>query len=92
MSGSAQCPHGSYLFNIEVANIEDDTIKYADITGRCESCGKPLIFRSDLPMGVNWRHPTISPDGQELRLPCSVEGDEVDETKNRASFSIRQVI
>lgn len=88
MTGSAQCPHLEFSFNVNVARIEDDTLKMADITGKCQNCGKPMVFRSDLPIGVNWSHPTISPDAQELRIPCYVEGDEVDEKRRRAGFSV----
>lgn len=76
-------------FQCNVANIEDDTIKYADISARCDICHKPAVFRSDLPLGVNWRHPTLSMDAQELSLPFTIEGDEFDEDKPRPSYSIK---
>ncbi|MER9665501.1 hypothetical protein [Mesorhizobium sp. M0130] len=91
MSGSAQCPHVDFQFEVKVARFDDDTIKQADITGRCINCDKPLVFFCDLPMGVSWTHPTLSTDAQELRLPVVVLGDEVDEAKPRPSFSVREV-
>lgn len=91
MTGSTQCPHLQFGFNVNVARIEGDTIKAADITGRCLNCGQPVVFRCDLPMGVSWSHPTLSPDATELRLPCFVEGDVVDE-RPRPEFSMRAVL
>lgn len=91
MSGSSQCPHLDFSFQINVARFEDDTIKQADITGKCMNCDQPIVFRCDLPMGVSWTHPTLSSDAQELRLPVVVLGDEVDEAKPRPSFSVREI-
>lgn len=88
MSGSAQCPHLEFAFQIRVDRFEDDTIKQAEIRGKCLNCDRPIVFRCDLPMGVSWTRPALSTDAQELRLPIVVEGDEVDESKPRASFTV----
>ncbi|CAN7301881.1 hypothetical protein LJR231_001540 [Phyllobacterium sp. LjRoot231] len=87
MSASTQCPHPDFQFQVNVANIEDDTIKMVDITGHCTICGKAAVFRG-VPLGVSWHHPTVSVDGQELRVPMVVDGDEVDENRKRISVSI----
>lgn len=88
MSASTQCPHTDFYFNVAVARIENDTLKMADITGRCTVCGKAAVFRCKAPIGMNWDFPTTSPDAQELRLPFSVDGDPVDEARPRPGFSI----
>lgn len=87
MSGTSQCPHLEFAFDVKIARIKDDTIKMADIAGCCTTCGKAAVFRG-LPFGVNWQHPTGSPDGQELRIPFVIDGDEVDEARPRISFGI----
>lgn len=85
----AQCPHTEYSIQCDVSNIEDDTIKMIDITGKCVTCGKPLRFRGNFGMGVEWGNPTLSVDRQQLRVPCVVAGDEVDENKRRLNLKIR---
>lgn len=91
MTASSQCPHLEFSFQVNVARFENDTLKMADISGRCVTCAQPLVFRCAAPMGINWSTPTLSPDAQELRVPMAVLGDDVDEGKRRPSFSIKEM-
>lgn len=89
MSASTQCPHTQFKADVKVTRTEDTNIKYADITIVCVDCGKPAHFRG-CPFGVTPAHPTMAPDGSELRAPFTV-GDEDYDGKGMG-FVGRQVV
>lgn len=86
MSASTQCPHTTFQATVEVARLEDNTLKYAEVRIICIDCGKPAVFRG-LDVGVNPDRPTCAFGDDEARLPFIVQGDPA--PKDSASFSVR---
>ena len=85
---SSRCPHSDVHFHINNAGFGNTNIHYLEITGHCNICDKPLVFRG-APLGMTPMHPTMALDGSEIRLPFLVEGEEYD--GNAMGFVGRQV-
>ncbi|HEX5264429.1 MAG TPA: hypothetical protein VFW13_12930 [Phenylobacterium sp.] len=77
MSASAQCPHGSIEFNLNVVGFGDTNIRYLEIRGRCKGCDATIRFQG--PHGLSPEQPTVSSVlGDEASLPFMFGDEEYD--------------
>jgi hypothetical protein len=74
------CKHEEFNANVAVHRIQksdlepDEIVAYqADIKVECRQCGQPFEFFG-LPMGMSFYQPTISIDGQVMRVPLIIPG------------------
>lgn len=88
MTASSQCPHPSFGWSIDIFDFldEGDTLRRIVIKGHCTVCDKAVIFRG-MPHGTLWDRPTMAIDGTEVDLPVQIEGDPVDEDRQRICVS-----
>lgn len=88
----ANCPHLNFVVHANVGRIQksesepENIVAYmADIKVCCHECGQPFEFLG-LPHGLSFYRPTVSIDGQELRVPLVIPGSRPPE--GLAGFSV----
>lgn len=75
------CNHKSFAAKCEVSRLVKPTNKSdiaddytMDVTVKCAECGMPFEFIG-VPAGISFKHPTVSADFKELRVPIRPNTD-----------------
>lgn len=76
MNATTQCPHVDLDITINNASFGNTNLHYLEITASCQTCGKPMVFRSDR-AGMQPNCPTRSLDGREVIIPFLGDGEEL---------------
>lgn len=70
------CEHLNFSAKVDVARLTDasgQVVAYnAEVKVTCAECGEPFVFSA--PFGLNPTSPTMSLDGQTLRVPIAPAG------------------
>lgn len=77
MSASVRCPHSDLDIHVNVVVMSDTNVRSVEITARCKICEEPMRFIG-VPMGISLARPTVSVDGEELRVPMVPASEEPD--------------
>lgn len=65
-----------FHWHLNLQHFGDTNIKYLEVRGACNVCGKAAHFRG--PAGMNPSHPTVAIDGSEAVFPFVLEGETYD--------------
>jgi len=66
----------NFSWHLNLQHFGDSNIKYLEVRGNCERCGRKAEFRG--PAGLNPSHPTVAIDGSEAVFPFVIEGEVYD--------------
>lgn len=62
--------------HLNVQSFGDTNIKYLEVQGVCNKCGRKAVFRG--PAGLNPASPTVALDGSEAVFPFLFDGEQYD--------------
>jgi hypothetical protein len=96
----SDCHHEEFESSVGVGRLVDDDTKpiaeqvrtglIIEVRSRCRQCGAPVVFHCP-DFGMVADRPTVSVDGQELRLPARLATDPEDFGLQLPGFTIRGV-
>jgi hypothetical protein len=87
------CPHDDFHANVDVTVVTDEdggprTGLLWEVRAECVRCGAPVVFHCP-DLGLLADRPTVSVDGQALRLPARLATDPEDFGLQLPGFSLR---
>ena len=85
MNDPKTCEHRNFAAQVNVIRIEDTGRFIADVTITCVECDLPFEFIGPA-AGIAWDRPTVSIDGQKLRVP--IEPCYIVRLRNTATFAV----
>jgi len=74
-------------WHLNLQHFGDTNIKYLEVTGACQACGRKVFFRG--PAGLNPGGPTVAMDGSEAIFPFLFEDETYDGKAVGYAVSVR---